>query len=91
MTANTAETWSYCSLRKDSNTLQLWFNFGLSMSSECGIKMVAALGVCTKNEQHQYPVLQQFMYQVPNSFQGTLLIQPQHDQVSALLSCKEKF
>jgi hypothetical protein len=52
MIGNTAEAWSYCSSRSDSDMLRVWFICSPFVSSECGVKMVATQEVCTKDEQH---------------------------------------
>jgi hypothetical protein len=49
---NTDETWSYCSSRSDSDILQVWLISSPFVPSKCGVKMVATLEVCTKDEQH---------------------------------------
>jgi hypothetical protein len=52
MTGNTAEAWYlYCS-SSGSDMLRVWFSCSPFVPSECGVKMVATLEVCTKDEQH---------------------------------------
>jgi hypothetical protein len=52
MIGNTAEVWSYFSSRSDNDMLRVWFSCSPFVPSECGVKMVATLEVCTKDEQH---------------------------------------
>jgi hypothetical protein len=52
MIGSTAEAWSYWSPRSDNDMLRVWFSCSLFVPSECGVKMVATLEVCTKDEQH---------------------------------------
>jgi hypothetical protein len=52
MIGNTAEAWSCCSSRSDGEMLRVWFSSSLLVSSEHGVKMTAALEVCTKDKQH---------------------------------------
>jgi hypothetical protein len=40
MIGNTAEDWSYCSSRSDSDMLRVWFSCSPLVPSECGVKMV---------------------------------------------------
>jgi hypothetical protein len=51
MNDNTAEAWTYCSSRSDSDILRVWFSCPF-VPSECGVKLVATLEVYTKEEQH---------------------------------------
>jgi hypothetical protein len=46
---NTAEAWSYCSSRSDSDILRVWFSCSLFMPSERDVKMTAPLEVCTRD------------------------------------------
>jgi hypothetical protein len=52
MIGNAAEARSYCSSRSDSDMLRVWLSCSPFVPSECGVKMVATLEVCTKDEQH---------------------------------------
>jgi hypothetical protein len=52
MIGNTTEAWSYCSSRTDSDMLKVWYMCSLFLLSECGVKMIAPLDVCTKDKQH---------------------------------------
>jgi hypothetical protein len=49
MIGSTAEAWSCCSSRSDGDMLRVWFSCPF-VPNECGVKMVATLEVCTKDE-----------------------------------------
>jgi hypothetical protein len=40
MTGNTADAWSYCSSRSDSDMLRVWFSRSPFVPSDCGVKTV---------------------------------------------------
>jgi hypothetical protein len=48
MIGNTIEGWSCCKLRSDSDMLRVWFSSSPFVLSQCGVKSVATLHVCTK-------------------------------------------
>jgi hypothetical protein len=52
MIGNTAEVWSYCSLRSDGDMLRVWFTCRPFVPSEHGGKMFATLEVCAKDGQY---------------------------------------
>jgi hypothetical protein len=47
---NTAEAWSYCSSRSDSDMLRVWFSCPF-VRNECGVKMVTIQEDSTKDKQ----------------------------------------
>lgn len=51
MMGNTAEAWSYCTSRSDSDMLQVRFSCPF-VTSEYSVKMAATIEVCTKDRQH---------------------------------------
>jgi hypothetical protein len=50
MIGNTAEAWSCCSSRSDSDMLRVWFSCTFFMG-ECGVKMAATLEICISNKK----------------------------------------
>jgi hypothetical protein len=52
MIGNTAETWSCCSSRSDSDMQHTWFSCNSFLLSEHGVNITAALEVCTMDKQH---------------------------------------
>jgi hypothetical protein len=51
MIGSTAEAVSCCSSRSDGDMLRVWFSCSPFVSSESGVKMVAAVEVCIKDKQ----------------------------------------
>lgn len=48
---NTAEAWSHCSSKSNSDKLRVWFSCTPSVLIKC-VRDVAKLDVCTENEQN---------------------------------------
>jgi hypothetical protein len=49
MVGNTAEAWSYCRSRSDSDMLLVWFSYSPFVPSERGAKMAASIEVGNKS------------------------------------------
>jgi hypothetical protein len=84
MIGNTAEIWSYCS--SDSEMLRVWSSCSPFVPSECVVKMVATLDVCTKVQINIKFHFRLKKFHLSNTFQGTHSFRKTRNSCAHLLS-----